>query len=168
MQVDGLTWPWAMSVDFVDVLAAHKGPFLAAMEIFPLVGGALLQAILVESVWLSSIPERESPKTTICPLPSALLFSASASQIEILYSAFFHLCAQKGVEMLRIHRGQMAAFFHAELFGSNPVFFVGTKKETAVLIERPVSFTGALCAVTVSFHLHVEFFKLGTYSDISI
>ena len=97
----------AMSVDFFDVLAAHKGPFLAAMEIFPLVGGELLQAILVESVWLSSIPERESPKTTICPLPSALLFSASASQIEILYSAFFHLCAQKGVEMLRIHRGRL-------------------------------------------------------------
>ena len=129
MQVDGLTWPWAMSVDFVDVLAAHKGPFLAAMEIFPLVGRALLQAILISwcIVWLSSIPERESPKTTNCPLPSALLFSASASQIEILYSAFFHLCAQKGVEMLRIHRGQMAAFFHAELFGSNPVFFVGAK-----------------------------------------
>ena len=100
-----------------------------------------MQAVLRSSgiVWVARTPEREFPRSAVCPLPIALLFNVIASKPKFcsVQPLFQILLGGIGGD-----RGQVSPLLLAEVLRISPVLLVGAPEVAVVAVPLPAFFAG--------------------------
>ena len=136
--------------------AANKVKVLVAIVVvpshfstFPLMS----QAVIISSAIWSRLgfPEFDFPGSAVCPLPSCLLLEVVASQPNIGETFSFNSVHHILVGGIGGNRGQVSAFFLAEVLSTGPVLLVGAPEVAVIVVLFPALFAGFDALVLSAF-----------------
>ena len=138
--------------------AANKVKVLVAIVVvpshcstFPLISQAVITSSAIWSRLDLKLPEFDFPGSAVCPLPSCLLLEVVATQPNIGETFSFNSVHHILVGGIGGDRGQVPAFFLAEVLSTGPVLLVGAPEVAVIVVLFPALFAGFDALVLSAF-----------------